>query len=130
MRPITLRLIMRTAFIYRDGKQPRLAKRFMIFCVAFRATYLSENNLAYARLVPKAVGPFNSRDAFKQVCHTVFFRPIPLVLKLLIHDDDATKTAYLQRMGTMPWPFVRSYFLHLKCFVDGAHERLVKGFVR
>jgi ABC-type Fe3+ transport system substrate-binding protein len=82
-------VIMRTAFIYRDAKQPRLAKRFIDLLLSPLGQHILANQSGLTPISPKAVGPY-SRDALSKLPHGIF-RPIPLGLELLIQTDDAKK---------------------------------------
>mgnify|MGYP005989122849 CR=1 FL=1 len=100
-------VIMRTAFIYRDTKQPRLSKRFIDFLLSPLGQHILANQSGLTPISIKAVGPY-SRDALSKLPHGIF-RPIPLGLELLIQTDDAKKQLIYNEWDNAMHPVSESF---------------------
>ena len=81
-------IIMRTAFINKQTKHPKIAKSFMDFLLSHQG----QSILASSGLTPidPHINGKNSRQALQKLPHGIF-RPIPLGLELLIQTDTAKK---------------------------------------
>jgi iron(III) transport system substrate-binding protein len=95
-------IIMRTAFIPRDARQPTLAKRFIDLLLSPEGQHILANQSAITPISTKAIGPY-SREELSKLPHGIF-RPIPLGLELLIQTDDAKKQLIYQEWDNAMQP--------------------------